>query len=88
MVGRLQIYLEGEWTMPYYRNGDEDYPRKPKMRYDKDCEHKWEEDEDEDEDMMEDRKCHKRPCVCEFECPFKVIVKLIPCEEHKRRMPM
>jgi hypothetical protein len=69
--------------MPYYRSRNEEEIRKPKKRYYKEDECDWEEEEEDDRD---DRKCPKPPCICKFECPFKVIVKLVPCDDRKRPM--
>ena len=75
--------------MPSYRNSNEEYYRKPKPSYEKEYEPEM---DDEDDEMEEDRKCKK--AICEVECPFKIVVKVIPCDchkrcdDHKRPMPM
>jgi hypothetical protein len=80
-------------VMPYYRSGNDEYRRKPKMNYEKDYEPNMDDEEEEDtekEPMKEPAK-EKKPyppkkhdCFCKVECPFKVIVKVVPCcEEHK-----
>lgn len=66
--------------MPNYRTGNDEYRRKPKMSYEPEA-------YDEDEDMEEEPVKEHKPCpkkhFCRVECPFKIIVKVVPCDEHK-----
>lgn len=66
--------------MPNYRTGNDEYYRKPKMNYKREYEP---EEDGYEEDMMEERNYSKKPCICKVECPFKVIVKIIPCDDRK-----
>jgi hypothetical protein len=68
--------------MPNYRNADDEYCRKPKKCYEREYEP---EDDNEEEDKNDDRKCEKKPFFCKLECPFKIIVKVVPCEDKKHR---
>lgn len=73
--------------MPSYRSSGDEYRRMPKTNWD--YAHKPEEDDDDDEEqddmpMKEPAKemkpsPKKQQCICKVECPFKVIVKVIPC---------
>ena len=70
--------------MPNYRNGNDEYTRKPKMRYENDYdepEYEYDDEEDECEKEKKDEKCRCRM----NECPFTVIVKIIPCQEKKHK---
>jgi hypothetical protein len=65
--------------MPSYRNANNEYSRKPKMKYESDYEPEMDGEEEE-------MKKEKKPCICKIECPFKIIVKVVPgdCDDHKR----
>lgn len=71
--------------MPYYRCGNDDYFRKPKMEYESDFEPEYDDEEEDKKDCMKHEKKH---CFCKVECPFKIIVKLVPGEEKKHRYPV
>lgn len=76
--------------MPSYRSGSDDYVvRKPKVTPDK-VYYEPDMDDGEEDDMMEEKKNCKKPCFCKVEVPFKVLVKVIPCEEreHECKHPM
>mgnify|MGYP001084727364 CR=1 FL=1 len=82
--------------MPYYRRNDEDMRDEPKYREDKrswDDKRDWDDEkewEDEEEEMRRPKKEQKKhPCFfdekkCKVECPFKIVVTLVPIEEHRR----
>lgn len=72
--------------MPSYRTGtgNDEYRRKPKMSYESDLEP---EVDDEEEEEVAEKKPMKKPSLCKVECPFKIIVKVVPgdCDDHKRQ---
>lgn len=67
--------------MPNYRNGSDEYLRKPKMIPDRRYDPDW--GDEEEDDMYDDRKCFKKPVVCKCEFPFKVLVKVVPICDHR-----
>lgn len=69
--------------MPSYRSGNDEYRRKPKMSYESDPETEMDGEED---DSVEEEKPEKKQCICKVECPFKIIVKVVPCCDHKHFM--
>lgn len=82
--------------MPYYRSQGygaspdrfkRDSCRWPKDEDDKpECEEEEEEEDMEWEDMREPKKEPKNKqetAICKLECPFKIVVKVVPCE-HER----
>jgi hypothetical protein len=70
--------------MPNYRNGEYEKHRKPMWCDELERKNRHEPERDDDEDVVkEDWKLAKKTCPNKFIFPFKVEVRVIPCDDFK-----
>jgi hypothetical protein len=78
------LISERRIIMPNYRNGEYEKHRKPMWRDEQERKNRHEPERDDDEDVVrEDWRPAKGPCPNKFIFPFKVEVRVIPCDDFK-----